>query len=408
MSEEMGKYNVGNDRKANQQNDLDRVLEKISEIVKKSATGDYIYRGETSYHQEPRYSGKVSSGLYREYIDIEAEHFDIEAVQKDILREARDYIPHEHEMKDLELTATLQHYGDKTNLIDFTTDCLVALFFACDGEPEEPGRVILLQKESKDYKVEKPPGIIRRAEMQKSIFVQAPEGFVEPDKDKVVCVPVDLKSALLDHLRRHHDISTKTIYNDLQGFIEKRGLHKSAYTEFYKGLTCQQRANSAKTQVETQCWNDAAIKHYTDATELNHDLTEAYNNRGNVYAEKDDFDRAIQDYNIAMELNPKNGNVYNNRGNAYRNKGDFDRAIQDYNVAIELNPKNAIPHYNRGEAWLHLKKLEKAKINLITAKNKGFDIVDAFRKDYKTGVKEFEEQNDIKLPSDLVGLLGGN
>ena len=111
---------------ANQQDDLDNVLEKIDEIVKKSATGDYIYRGETSHHQGKPYYGKVSSGLYRAYPDIEAEHFDIETVQKEILREAREY--GFQKMEALELTATLQHYGDKTNLIDFTTDCLVALF----------------------------------------------------------------------------------------------------------------------------------------------------------------------------------------------------------------------------------------------------------------------------------------
>ena len=241
--------------------DLDRVLEKINEIVKASATGDYIYRGEPSHHQEPPHCGKVSSSLYRQYRDIEAEHFDIAVVQKDIVREAREYTL--HEMEDFELLATLQHFGDKTNLIDFTTDYLVALFFACDGEPEEPGRVILLQKQSEVYKVKEPPKTIRRAEIQKSRFVQSPKGFVQPDR--IVSIPFNLKAALLDYLRRHHDISTKTIYNDLQGFIENRGLHKSAYTEFYKGLTCQKRGDSAKTQEEKQDWYDEAIEHYTEA-----------------------------------------------------------------------------------------------------------------------------------------------
>ena len=209
--------------------DLEKVLEKINEIAKESADDDYIYRGEPERYE------KVSSSLYREYLDIETEHFDIAVVQEDILREAREYTP--HKMEDFELISTLQHHGDKTNLIDFTTDYLVALFFACDGNPGEPGRVILLQRQSAVYEAEKPPRTIRRAEIQKSIFVQAPKGFVEPDK--VACVPSDLKAPMLDYLRKHHDISTKTIYNDLQGFIENRGLHRSAYIEFIKGSIFQ-------------------------------------------------------------------------------------------------------------------------------------------------------------------------
>ena len=83
-------------------NDLDKVLEKINEIVKKSATDDYIYRGEISRHQEHPYYGLVSSSLYQEYLDIEAVHFDIAVVQKEILREAREYII-PHKMNDVAL-----------------------------------------------------------------------------------------------------------------------------------------------------------------------------------------------------------------------------------------------------------------------------------------------------------------
>ena len=135
---------------SNTQTDLSRVLAKITEITEKSATGDYIYRGESKCHK------KVSSNLYREYeADIEAENFDIATVQEEILREAREYTT--HEMTDSEILTELQHHGGKTNLIDFTTDYLVALFFACNGNPDKPGRVILLQNQSGDYKVVKPP-----------------------------------------------------------------------------------------------------------------------------------------------------------------------------------------------------------------------------------------------------------
>ncbi len=46
---------------SSQQPDLDKVLEKINEIAKKSADGDYIYRGEPAHHEEHPYYGRVTS-----------------------------------------------------------------------------------------------------------------------------------------------------------------------------------------------------------------------------------------------------------------------------------------------------------------------------------------------------------
>ena len=345
------------------QTDLKRVLKKITEIAEKSVDGDYVYRGESKFHDE------VSSNLYREYKkDIEAEHFDIEVVQKEILREAREYTT--HKMDDLEILTELQHYGGKTNLIDFTTDYLVALFFACDGNPNKPGRVILLQQQSEAYKVVKPPKTIPRVGVQKSIFVQAPSGVVDPGTVTVVCIPADLKGPMLDHLRKHHDISTTTIYNDLLGFIEKRRIHKSAYTEFYKGFTCQGRADSTQNPTEKQGEYDKAIVHYTAAINLNSELAE----------------------------------VYNNRGNAYVNKGEFDLAIQDYNKAIDLNPEDADVYCNRGEAWLPLREWEKAKADLITAKDMENDIVASFHNDYES-IEAFEVKHGVEVPEDIAALL---
>ena len=335
---------------SNTQTDLDRVLEKITEIANASADGDYIYRGESKSH------GEVSSNLYREYKDdIEAENFDIAIVQNEILREAREYT---HKTDEFEILTELQHYGGKTNLIDFTTDYLVALFFACDSNPDKPGRVILLQNQPGDYEVVKPPRTITRAGVQKSIFVQAPNGVVAPYT--IVCIPADLKGPMLEYLRKHHDISTKTIYNDLQGFIENRSSHKSAYTEFYKGFTYQNRANSMRNPAEKQTWYDKAIDHYTDAIALNPEDANVYNNRGAAYGEIGDWAHASQDFNKAIDLNPEDAYAYYNRGNAYHHEGAFDEAIQNYNKAIDLNPEYAAAYNNRGNAYADKGELDNA------------------------------------------------
>ena len=187
------------------------VLEKINEIVKESAIGDYIYRGESKCYE------KVCSSLYREYeANIKAQDFDMAVIQEEILKEAKEYTD---KTNDFEILAQFYYYGGRTNLIEFATDYLVALFFACNDNPDESGRVILLQKQSETYDVRLAPGTIPRARVHKSIFVETPKGFVEPNK--VVGIPAGLKLALLGYLEKYHNISTKTMYNDLHGFINK-------------------------------------------------------------------------------------------------------------------------------------------------------------------------------------------
>ena len=61
--------------------------------------------------------------------------------------------------------------------------------------------------------------------------------------------------------------------------------------------------------------------------------------------------------------------------------------------------------YNdRGEAWLHLQEWEKAKSDLITAKDMDVDIIAAFHNDYES-VEDFEQKTGIQLPEDIVALL---
>jgi tetratricopeptide (TPR) repeat protein len=50
--------------------------------------------------------------------------------------------------------------------------------------------------------------------------------------------------------------------------------------------------------------------------------------------------------------NPILAIAYNNRGDAYSHKAEFDLAIKDYDMAIKLNPTDAVPFNNRGAAYL--------------------------------------------------------
>jgi len=46
----------------------------------------------------------------------------------------------------------------------------------------------------------------------------------------------------------------------------------------------------------------------------------AYNNRGNAYTAKGEYERAVQDYDQSIKLNPNYARAFNNRGVAYQKK----------------------------------------------------------------------------------------
>ena len=310
------------------QNDqLSRVLKKIQEIAAKSAEGDYIYRG------EPKHYEKVSSSLYRKYSDIDAEHFDIEVFQDEMLEAAKGYTS---ETKDFEILTELQHYGGATNLIDFTTDYLIAFFFACDGSDflDEDGRVILLKKTKEiNGHIGLPQNPKNRVIAQKSIFVRPPHGFIEPDH--VINIPKDLKQSMLDYLRKCHGISIETIYNDLHGFIRYQRVDQRAHEELYIGRTDQSEKRYRQ-----------AIEHYTKAIELNPQMARAYYNRGNANSALEEYEEALKDYSKAIQLDPAYSDSFFNRANANADLCRFQEAVNDYDEAIRLGSKDAL--FNKG------------------------------------------------------------
>ena len=350
----------------------------IREIEQKSEGGGYIYRGEHDRSKSEKHDGKVSSSLWRVY-EIEIESFEVELVQKELLAAAKKHIgdlPEDfrldligyrrgseksaseksaEEAVDFEILTEIQHYGGKTNLIDFTTDYFIALFFACDDQPNEDGRVILQKVDAIKDMIAHPRNPRHRVIAQKSVFIRPPKGFIEPIADEIVIVPASLKEDILKHLRTYHGISTETIYNDLHGFIRKQDIHGEGYTEFCKGYA-------------------------------------SYN--------RQEFEKAIEHYTKAIEFKPDLAIAYNNRGLAYKDKGEFDLAIQDYTKAIELPSHLVNSYYNRGVAWLLLSEWENAKADLSHAKNVGADIVASFHETFGS-VEGF----GIQLPADIVALL---
>ena len=237
---------------------------------------------------------------------------------------------------------------------------------------------------------------------QKSVFVRPSKGFIEPHEDDIVTIPGELKQWILQNLRKYHDISTETIYNDLYGYIRHQDIHGGAYTQFYRGFASLKRGDEATTSKEKQEWYEEAVNHYTQSIELDPNQITAYNNRGLAHTELRDYNSAINDFHRAIEINPNYADAYNNRGVVYIRQGQSNRAIDDYNRAIELN--YVLAYFNRGEALLYQREWERAKSDLTTAEEEGVDIINKFI-NIHTSVANFQNKTDKTLPPDIVEML---
>ncbi len=282
------------------------IFDIIQEIGDLSIEGNFLFRG------EPKHHCKISSTLYRECeriiqdagLEGELSDFNIENIENEIPGQVKAFMTSGDQVSDLSIFTQLQHYDSQTNLIDFTTDFNIALFFACDGQPGENGRVIVQKRNL--VPIEHPLGIEHRILAQKSVFVRPKRGYIDPDEAhyKVVSIPANLKQHILRYLRNTNSITTEKIYNDIHGYIRTKDIHKSAYREFYIALAYQNKAENVESSEEKQALRDKAIERYGKTIEYNANFHSAYANRSTLYLNKGEFIKAIQDRSKAMEINP--------------------------------------------------------------------------------------------------------
>lgn len=93
---------------------------------------------------------------------------------------------------------------------------------------------------------------------------------------------------------------------------------------------------------------DAAIRDYDKALELNPEYVDALNNRGMIKGLKQQYAEAKQDFDAALAIRPDFAKALNNRGNANRFLGDAGAALADFDKAISIKPDYLDAYINRG------------------------------------------------------------
>ena len=434
--------------------ELARVKEIIGKIVAKSFGGNFIYRGESKCYE------KVSSGLYRVYsssVDIPGAIQ--ESVEK-ILSEAKAYLdePDDSEIltqlqrgtvdpdvvlvpgletilaraqaslgksTDFKILARLQHYGLKTNLIDFTTNPLVALFFACNSPFDEDGRIIVLKRQpAKDFCIKEAPPIIRHAVSQRSIFVEAHKGFIKRGHYEVIRIGKCLKLPVQKYLEKSYGISTKGVYGDIHGFIRTSDIYPDPYRKLLDGRDCFKNAVETKKPEEQLQGYKRAIEIFTGILDSKRDLPEAYLNRGGAHFqlgehymeanEKDkaerEYDKAITDYKAVITQYPDYADAYAGRGKTYNSMGKFDAAARDFKKAISLRVESGTVHSDLCASLMSLGKWEELRSRLTTLKNQmqkgetdeGPLNVDPF---LLKNLGEYAKDKKIEMPEDIEAML---
>ena len=438
------------------QNRPSTVNEIIAVILEKSSGGNYIFRGESKCYE------KVSSGLYRAYSSKRMKIRDqdiagaIQASEERMLRDAKAYLGENDyaeilaylkwgiedtkvvpnlrtilksaqkylgETEDFKILAQLQHYGLATNLIDFTHDYLVALFFASYKDLEEDGRVIVLDESTEGIKITEAPPMIDRAVFQRSVLVEAREGFIKCNQDRIVHICHTLKKPLQDYLANYHGLSTRGIYNDIHGFIRSYNIYPDFYGLLRDGQICFKEAIKAADCKEQLRGYEKAIRIFTEILGIKSNFPDAYLNRGEVHFqlgehymeanEKDkakrEYDKAITDYKAVITQYRDYAGAYAGRGKVYNSVGKFDAAAGDFDKAISLGIEDGTVHSDRCVSLINLGKWEELRSILTTLKNQmqkgetdeGPLNIDALL----GGLAKYAKDNSVELPADIAEML---
>ena len=185
--------------------DLFRDYEEIEELKKeigaRTSDGDWIFRGES------KLNSKVSSGLYRKCIKLPGTNESNIDKTMEMVEGITQYgmgifspeghrgLPPPTPNWGLYVLIAVQHLGYKANLIDFTKEFKIALFFACSVIPSSPARVADEGKNGRLIMLRKDDERIREYLIEPEEIISSESSLLKEAED----------SLAIDHIKSHYD-----------------------------------------------------------------------------------------------------------------------------------------------------------------------------------------------------------
>lgn len=99
-----------------------------------------------------------------------------------------------------------------------------------------------------------------------------------------------------------------------------------------------------------------AAKHYTEALEIDPNMVEAYNGRGQAYLQLNKIPEALEDFNKAIQAGISTPKLFLNRGKCLALLNRPDEAIPDLTKSLALEPASAEAYLYRGRCLVVLNR----------------------------------------------------
>ena len=136
----------------------------------------------------------------------------------------------------------------------------------------------------------------------------------------IVTIPELLKRPMIMYLRKHHDLSAATIYNDLHGFITYENKRQDSKRESHLGYAFHIGGLDTENMTRSKELYNVAIKHYDSAIKLDPEDSDSYYNRGECLLHLEQLDQAKIDIKTAKDMGL---DVISAFRNEYKDVADF-------------------------------------------------------------------------------------